>query len=370
MGEIWRMSKPGMEQQQRIKRLLAGDGKVAAPEAVLLVSEHDVRYFSGFTGSDSYLVLHGRKRWLVTDARYLEEAQKSAPGFEILLWKKHPAEFIAGLLKVAGARSLGVCENGLLLSWYKRLRKSGCALHGLDGRVAQLRAVKSVSEVAEICKALRCAQTAFRELRSVLRAGMSELEIRAELEYRMARYGAEATAFATIVATGANASLPHAHAGQRRIKAGSLLLIDFGARLGGYNSDLTRTLFIDKIPAIWLRRYEAVLAAQRAGIAAIRAGALCAGVDQAARSVLAEYGLEEYFTHSLGHGLGREVHEHPRLSRLAGKQELAAGNVVTVEPGVYFPGRGGIRIEDVVLVTAGGARVLSSLEKDIASVVV
>lgn len=360
----------GTEYQQRIKRLLAGKGRVTAPEAVLLTCTQDVSYFSGFTGSDSCLVLHGRKRWLVTDSRYLEEAQRSAPDFEVLLWKRHPAEFIAGLLKETGARSLGVCENRLLLSWYKRLRKSGCALRGIDGYVAQLRAVKSASEVTGICKALRCAQAAFRELRGVLRLGMSELEIRAELEYRLARHGAEATAFETIVAAGANASLPHAHAGQRRIKTGSLLLIDFGARLGGYNSDLTRTLFIDKIPGIWLRRYEAVLAAQRAGIAALKAGALCSEVDLAARKVLAEYGLEEHFTHSLGHGLGREVHEHPRLSRTAGEQALVAGHVVTVEPGVYFPGRGGIRIEDVALVTAGGARVLSSLEKDIASAVI
>ncbi|MCC8191138.1 MAG: M24 family metallopeptidase, partial [Planctomycetes bacterium] len=180
--------------------------------------------------------------------------------------------------------------------------------------------------------------------------------------------GAEDPAVDPLVAGGANASLPHAHAGGRRIGPGKMLLVDFGARRHRYNSDTTRTLWADSMPSRWRRRYEAVLAAQQAAVQAIRPGVAGSVPDQAAREALAGAGLEGYFTHGLGHGVGLAVHEDPRLSRSVSGQ-LVVGNVVTVEPGVYFPGAGGIRIEDMALVTADGVQVLGTLPKDADSVV-
>lgn len=350
---------------QKLRRELAKNGLAAA----FLTAPADVRYFSGFTGSDSSLLVTAKKRWIVTDSRYTEEAEKSAPLYERALWKKHPAEFAAELLKKEGiGGKLGVSKGQLTLAWAERLKKARLALEALDDQTSALRAVKSAAEVAGIRRALKVAQDAFTALRGQLKAGMTEMEVRLELEWQMQRRGAAAAAFETIVACGANASLPHAHAGTRKIAPGKPLLIDFGACVNGYNSDLTRTLFAGTIPQIWLRRYEATLAAQAAGIRAIRAGAAAAKADEAARAVLQDAGLVEYFTHSLGHGAGLEVHEAPRLS-VRSAQTLVAGNVVTVEPGVYFPGQGGIRIEDMVLVTAQGARVLSRLPKSAAEAV-
>jgi len=197
---------------------------------------------------------------------------------------------------------------------------------------------------------------------------MTELEIKAELEYLALRHGAESMSFPTIVAIGANSSLPHAQAGKNRLKAGVPLLIDFGVFADGYASDLTRTLFLGKIPAFWRVHYQTVLDAQSAGIAAIKAGISGKIPDAAARQVFRRAGVEEYFIHSLGHGFGLEIHEAPRLSRFAG--ELPLDSVVTVEPGLYFPGKGGIRIEDDVRVRAERGEVFSHLPKQLSDCVI
>ncbi len=215
---------------------------------------------------------------------------------------------------------------------------------------------------------LACAEQAFLVAKPRWRIGMTETEIKNDLEWEMRRQGAEGTSFETIVAVGANASLPHAHAGCGKIRAGAMLLIDFGAFRNRYCSDLTRTLWAGDVPKAWRRRYQAVLEAQQAGIAAIRAGARGSDVHRKAVAVFAGCGLADRFTHGLGHGVGLAVHESPRLSTRCDKP-LAAGNIVTVEPGVYFPGSGGIRVEDMALVTKTGAEILSSLPKTLDSVV-
>lgn len=350
---------------QRLQKALTAGGLQGA----FLVSPHNVRYFTGFTGADSYLLVAGRKRWLLTDPRYTEEAALSASGVEVVCWKKHPAEFAAELLRKAGIGKIGFCQHQLTVAWFQHLKKAKLTLQPVDEAIAKLRAIKSADEVKAILKALKCAQEAFRALKPKLKAGMTEMEVRLELEYQMLTRGASAPAFETIIAAGANASLPHAHAGSRKLRPGGVLLMDFGACVEGYNSDLTRTVFIDTIPKIWLRRYEAVLAAQAAGIAALKAGVAAAKADEAAKAVFAEAGLLEKFTHSLGHGVGIEVHEAPRLSSRT-LEMLQTGNIVTVEPGIYLPGQGGIRIEDMALITPQGVKVLSSLEKDAASAVV
>jgi len=348
-----------------LQRLLTAIGLKAA----FITAPADVRYFSGFTGSESYLLITPRKKLLITDNRYSEEAEKTAPDFQMVIWKMHPAEFSAQQLNDLNIDKCGICQNNLTVTWHKHLTKKKIRTVAIDSVISNIRSVKSDLEIRAIAKALRCAEEAFTNTLTKIREGMTEMDVRLELEWQMMRLGASEPAFETIVAAGANASLPHAHAGTRKLKANKMLLIDFGARVNGYNSDLTRTLFIGNIPKIWLERYELILQAQQAGIDAIKAGVACAEADKAARKVFAQGGVLDNFTHSLGHGVGLEVHEAPRLSERS-KDKLKEGNIVTVEPGLYFPGSGGIRTEDMVAVTENGAKVLSTLAKDAESMVI
>lgn len=331
----------------------------------------DVRYFSGFTGGDSLLLVTGRKQWLLTDSRYLEEGAASAPAFETLQWKKGLAAFTGELARKARLRTLLFRDSHLNVRFFTELKKEarGVKLVPAGAVVLGLRAVKSAWEIERLRAAARVAEAAFRETKKRIRPGVTETEIRLDLEWGMRRRGASDAAFEIIVAADANASLPHAHAGERKAKRGGLVLIDFGARLAGYNSDLTRVVFLDSIPPLWRKRYNLVLAAQQAGLEAISAGVGCAAADAAARRVFEAEGCAEYFGHSLGHGIGLSVHEAPTVGRRA-KDLLEPGMVVTVEPGLYYPAQGGIRIEDMALVSEAGAKVLTDLEKDIDSAVI
>ena len=352
----------------RVRRLTELLG-VSGLNGALITARSDVRYFSGFTGDDSCLLITPGKKYLVTDGRYVEEAENSTVGYEIVTWKEHPAVFAADLFSNDSGRKLGVCANNLTVNWYKKLGAAGINMAPLDSVIARIREEKSEWEIEQIMTSLRAVEAAFREFNKMIKIGMSEKELKLELEYCMYAQGVENPSFDTIVAAGANSSLPHAHAGDRRIAAGSILLIDFGGVINGYCSDLTRTLFIAEISAEWQERYELVLAAQKAGIEAVHHGVELRNIDRAAREVFVEAGVAEYFVHSLGHGVGLDVHELPRLSSVAlGKMPIGA--VCTVEPGLYFPGEGGIRIEDMVVAGRNGTIVLSTLEKDLGTMVV
>ncbi len=328
----------------------------------------DCFHLSGYTGSDAVLVLSAKRRkcLLVTDSRYTEEAEKTAPGFDVVRWKESFAVFVGGILKKEKLKAVGYTPKSLTVAFFDGMRERAGAGTWRDAGpiLSGLRAVKSKEEIAAVRLALDCAETAFLRAKKRWKAGMTETDVKNDLEAEMKRLGAGEPAFETIVAVGANASLPHAHAGGRKIRPGSMILVDFGAKVNRYCSDLTRTVWADEIPAVWAKRYQAVLAAQRAGLAAIRAGAPGAAAHAAAAAAFAECGLEERFTHSLGHGIGLAVHEAPSLSR-HGEAALEEGNIVTCEPGVYFPGSGGIRVEDVALVEKNGAKILSSLPKQL-----
>ncbi len=326
----------------------------------------DIFYYTGFTGSDAVLVVATAKRktWLVTDARYSEEALKSAPGCEVVLWKDGFAAFTGSLVRKNRLRKIGFTPGSLRVKFFEEMRKAAQNSDGwadLQAGISQQRAIKSPAEVAALRAALRLAEAAFLAAKARWKIGMTELDARNDLEYEMRRLGASDPSFESIVAVGANASLPHAHAGSGKIAAGKMLLVDWGAKLKGYCSDSTRTLWPGEIPKPWLKRYEAVAAAGAAGLAAIRPGVLGKEVHAVAKAVLDKAGIGDKFTHGLGHGVGLAVHEEPRLAP-AGR-ELAAGNIVTVEPGVYFPGSGGIRIEDMVLVTPDGGESLNTLPR-------
>ena len=352
----------------RTARLSGGLNRLGA-EAAMLTRRQDVYYFSGFTGDDAVLLLTAERRirrWLVTDSRYAEEAEKTAPGCEVVLWKKGMAACAGALCKRLRLKRIGYSPASATVAFFNAMSEAapdGTEWMGVDEAIGAVRSVKSAWEVKAILKALACAETAFAAAKRRWRAGMTEREVKNDLEWEMRRLGADDAAFETIVASGANASLPHAHAGSGKIAPGRMVLVDFGARVGFYHSDLTRTLWPGDMPARWRRRYEAVLAAQDAALAATRDGAARNAPDAAARNALAEHGLDERFIHGLGHGVGLEVHEEPRIGKTA-KGVLAAGNIVTVEPGIYFPGSGGIRVEDMALIEKEEARILGSLPRD------
>ncbi len=363
------MKTPESEIRLRLEKLRA-EMRRQKMSALYLNKTEDVFYFSGFTGSESALLLTVKKQWLLTDFRYREEAEHSAPLFETLLCKGAPPVFAGELAKKNQAKTLGY-STALSVATLAGLRKGARGVKPVvaDGMTEKLRAVKSQWEIKRILAALCCAEESFLAFRKKIKAGMTEAELALALEWEMRQRGAEGVAFELIVAVDANASRPHAHADKRKLKKGGLLLVDFGARLGRYNSDLTRVLFLDSIPKFWQSPYELVLAAQAAGIAKIASGRPGKEADDAAREVFAAEKCEKLFGHSLGHGVGLEVHESPRLSKKS-VEPLQPGMVVTVEPGLYFPGKGGIRIEDMALVTETGAKILSQLPKNLASAVI
>lgn len=354
---------------ERFCRLLEDAGLNGA----VLDRRDDQFYFTGYTGSDSVLVVAARKRksWIVTDSRYTEEAGKTAGGAEVLNWKGGFGAFVGGLVRRLRMKKVAYTPHSMTAAFFDAMRSEAGAVErwqDADPDIGRLRSVKSRAEIAAVRAALACAEAAFLCAKKRWRAGMTEIDVKNDLEWEMRRGGAEDAAFETIVAVGANASLPHAHAGNGKIQPGKMILIDFGARVNRYNSDLTRTLWAGSVPVVWQKRYRAVLEAQQAGIGAILPGVSGSAVHAGAVRVFARNRLAGAFTHGLGHGVGLAVHEEPRLGGKAVRM-LEIGNVVTVEPGVYFPGAGGIRVEDMVLVTKGGAEVLSSLPKDLESMV-
>lgn len=336
----------------------------------LVTQRTDQHYLTGFDGEDgAALILPGRLI-LITDGRFKEEA--AATGWAKAVFRNEPLhQAVAKLVRRHRLKRIGFQPEALSVHLYGELRKAlrPARLVSMPPVARELRLVKDPGEVEAIERAIRVAESAFLAVRSRIRPGMTERELAARLHHEMLRRGASDASFPIIVAEGANAARPHAVPGDRRFAVGSPVLIDWGATVAGYRSDLTRVVFVRKIPPRFRQMYEAVLKAQVAAIHAIRPGARMCDVDAQARSLLKKAGMGTQFSHSTGHGLGLDIHEAPRLAAKI-KDSLKPGMVVTVEPGVYFSGVGGVRIEDDVLVTQTGYRVLSRLTKSIDDMVV
>lgn len=338
-------------------------------DGYLITSRTDQFYLTGFDGEDGAALILPGKVYLLTDGRFQEEARQSAPWAAAVIRQGALSAALTPVMRRHRIRRLGFQPEALTVRQHHAFRQAirPARLVAMPAMVEELRLIKDDTEVAAIEKAAHVAQTAMLATLKRIRPGMTERAVAAELEHEMLRRGASGPSFPTIVAEGPQAALPHAVPGDRRIRVGSAILIDWGATVGHYRSDLTRMVFIRRIPPRFRRMYEAVLSAQREGIAAVAPGVPCRDVDAKARRRLKQLGMAGQFTHGLGHGLGLEVHEAPRLSSTApgAEQPLRPGMVVTVEPGVYFPGVGGVRIEDDVLVTAHGCRLLSSLPREL-----
>lgn len=361
------MRSPDSAAARRLARVRAG---LAERELDGLLVSHiaNLRYLTGFSGSSGWLLLDVDRAIFVTDGRYETQARQELPddaGFELLVLRDRLIDGLAErTAREFAGRRLGFEGNHMTVGDLERLRDPEGAVdwRPLLGFVEEARAQKDDGEIDLIGKAAVIAATALADTLPLVRPGIREVDIAAELEYRMRRHGAEGAAFETIVASGERSALPHAATSEREIAEGDLLLIDFGARWRGYCSDLTRTFVIGQASARQRETYDLVLAAHEAACSALQDGALGSEVDAAARRVFDAEGLEERFPHSSGHGLGLEVHEAPRLGRRS-EEPLHPGMVVTVEPGLYFPEWGGIRIEDDLVVTEEGAAALVSLEK-------
>ncbi|MBC7105608.1 MAG: aminopeptidase P family protein [Firmicutes bacterium] len=331
-------------------------------EGFLVTRPENLRYLTGFTGSVGALLVTPRTCLLMVDFRYLEQARRECPGVEIAYLPRRFWSGVAGHLRDAGLKSVG-CE-GDFLTWQQvqaLQREAGnVELRPVVGLVEGLRLVKDEEEIAYLERAVALAEEGFRAALPLFRPGASEAEAALGLEVAIRRAGAERVPFEIIVASGPRAAWPHARPSDRVMEPGDLVIVDFGAVYRGYCADLTRTLVVGRPRPEDEELYALVRRAQLAGLEALRPGAAAREVDRAVREVIAAAGHGDDFGHSTGHGLGLAVHEDPRLAETE-EGVLAAGMVVTVEPGVYLPGRGGVRIEDPVVVTAGGCRVLSGL---------
>jgi len=332
---------------------------------MLVTSPVDVAYLSGFTGDDSWLLAGSGRSCLVTDFRYQEQARRECPRVKLVVRKGSMVEALAKEVRRRGLKRLAFDPETVTVGLRRRLRTGlkGVRLVAAAQAIGSLRITKDEAEQDAIRGAVAVAEEAFRRFRRLVRIGTTEQRLAAELDHQMRLAGAEATAFPTIVAIDASASMPHARPGGRRLRPGSVLLVDFGAKVAGYVCDLTRVLVAGKIPPRVRRIYGIVHEAQAAAIAAVRPGATTVQVDAAARDVIKAAGYGDVFQHGTGHGIGREVHEAPALSPREPRGRLRPGMVVTIEPAIYLAGRFGIRIEDDVLVTPTGHEVLSGLEK-------
>jgi Xaa-Pro aminopeptidase len=340
----------------------------AGADLLLVTNLVNLRYLTGFTGSNGMCVLGPGVRRFVSDFRYVEQMAAEVSGFET---ERGPQDFLEALRAPwpEGRVRLGFEDQHLSVRQHERLRgllPERVELVAAGGLVEAERMVKEPAELDRIRAAARLADEALRETLEGGLAGRTEREVALELEQAMRRRGAEPS-FPTIVASGPHGALPHAQPREVEIARDVLVTIDWGAQLDGYCSDCTRTYATgaagDELRAI----YDVVERAQAAALEAVRPGSRRRAVDAVAREAIAEAGHAEHFGHGLGHGVGLEIHEAPRLSR-TGEDALAPGHVVTVEPGVYVPGVGGVRIEDLVAVTAGGAEVLSALPKALTAV--
>jgi Xaa-Pro aminopeptidase len=335
-------------------------------DAILVTRLVNVRYLTGFTGSNAALLVTPAGVVLATDGRYTTQAAEQAADVERLINRECAAALVAKAVEQAVGR-LGFEAHDVSVEQHGQLVElaGGMALRPLTRVVETMRAVKDEAEIELLRTACTIGDTALRELLPTIAVGRSEREIARELEARMLDHGADAAAFETIVATGPNSAVPHHRPTDRRVAAGDFLKIDFGARLRGYHADCTRTVVVGANPTDWQREiYGVVREAQRAGRHALAPAVDVRAVDAAARDVVIGAGYGEQFSHGLGHGVGLEIHEAPLLAT-EGTGRLADRTPVTIEPGIYLPGRGGVRIEDTLVVRHGGPELLTTIPKDL-----
>ena len=345
-----------MSKLQKLRAAMAEKGF----DAVIITSEVNQRYITGFNFQDGLVLVTANRAVLITDFRYIEaaKASKAAGIFEIITPDKRQSAVVAEIVKDCGGKVAAVEEAKISLSGYEAFKAAleGCEVKGgasaiIDG----LREFKDAEEIASTAKAQDIADAAFKHIIEFIRPDMTEIDVALELEFFMRAHGAESTAFDTIAVSGKASSLPHGEPRNVQLEKG-FLTMDYGAKIDGYCSDMTRTIVIGKADAEMKRLYNTVLEAQLAALAAAKPGALCREMDKIARDIIDNAGYKGTFGHSLGHGVGMYIHEAPGLSQkvMPADRKLTPGHIVTFEPGIYIEGKYGCRIEDMVAVLEDG----------------
>lgn len=335
-------------------------------DSLLIAHGPNRRYMTGFTGSAGMVLITEQEAFLVTDFRYMTQAAEQAPEYSILKHEGPILQTMADLARKSGVQRLGVESRHVSLKQSGELQAALGALEYVltEDVVERLRDVKDEEEIRTISEAARITDAAFTEVLNSIKPGVTERRIAAELEYRLRLAGADSGGFSFIVASGERSALPHGLASDKEIGRDEFVTLDFGANVRGYLSDLTRTVFVGKPSELHEKLYAIVLEANLKTIAGLRPGLSGREGDSLGRDVIASYGYGERFGHGLGHGFGLEIHEQVRLSRES-KSVLEPGHVLTVEPGIYIPGFGGVRIEDDVLITDDGVKVLTTSPKEL-----
>ena len=353
-----------MANTERVKEAVARAGL----DAVLLMDDRDIDYATGFLPTDSAALVGAEGAWLVTDSRYIEAAQKqAAPGVEVLLTtRERPlGAILRELADRLGIEKLGAEEEKLSHALYLRMERTlGRELLPAQELLVSLRSCKTEEELRSLVAAQRIAEKALEEVLPLLKPGAVEREIAAEITYRMRLHGAEGNSFDPIVVTGAKSSMPHGVPGDERIAEGDFVTMDFGCVKDGYCSDMTRTVAVGYATEEMKSVYYTVLEAQKAGIAKARPGVTGAEIHNTAAKVIADAGCGEYFGHGFGHGLGLDIHEQPTASPLNTKP-MPEGAVISAEPGIYLPGKFGVRIEDVLYLTGDGCVDITKAPKEL-----
>ena len=335
-------------------------------DALLIFDEKNQRFAAGFPFTDGAVIVAREKAWLLTDSRYIEAAEKAAGGCACVQMfdRQHPLmSLIKAALAEAKVERLGAEEESLSYArWANLERLLGVKLQGAQSILRTLRASKTDEEIRSMIQAQRISEKALEEVLQIIKPGMTEREVMAELVYHMLKNGSEGNSFDPIVVTGKKTSMPHGVPGDEVIRAGDFITMDFGSLKDGYCSDMTRTVAVGYATEEMRNVYDIVLKAQLAGIAAARAGIPGKEIDAAARKVITEAGYGPYFGHGFGHSLGLDIHEPP-LAGPTGEAPMAEGDLCSAEPGIYLPGKFGVRIEDVMILRSTGAEVITKAPK-------
>ena len=331
-------------------------------EAILISQITNVRYLTGFTGSFGCVLITQRERIFFTDFRYEEQAKREIKDFDVIIEKEELPKAVIEKAKLLGIKILGF-ESSVSYHFYRALLRKGITIKAISNFIEDIRKTKSAEELILIRKAVARAEKAFLSMKDAIRPGFTERQVALRLEENLKKEGSYSIPFDIIVASGRNSALPHAKPTEKKIKPGDLVVVDWGGEAGGYFSDMTRT-FLMKGRDISKKKeiYETVLQANLQALHSVAVGMSSRMVDKAARDSIKKAGYADFFGHGTGHGVGLHVHELPRISRL-GRESIKPGMVFTIEPGVYIPEIGGVRIEDMVLVEKSGCRVLTALPK-------
>ena len=344
----------------QVDKILASEGL----DAVIFFGLPSIRYLCGFTGSDGVLLVTAKEAVFLTDSRYQAQAEEQVVATRVRCYRNKFLEIVEEL-KSGGSQRVGFDAEQLTVAAFGELETFGnCEIDWcpLEQQLRPLRSCKGTSELTSLKKAAALNRAAFKEVLPQIRPGVSERKIALELEFALKRLGGECNAFDFIVASGVRGALPHGVASDKLLQSGELVTIDFGTRVDGYYSDETVTLAIGAIDGKLRQIFDIVLKAQNLALAAIQPGMAISDLDSVARDYISSQGYGDYFGHGLGHGVGLEIHEYPAVSQRTDAQ-LLEGMVITIEPGIYVPGIGGVRIEDTVVVTADGYEALTSIPK-------